>query len=65
MAYRVVIHGIPSRVAARRLAMEIAAAAEGWEPALTIEPDDVDTAKRPGGARVELVSLRKDTEAAE
>lgn len=69
--YRVVVHGLPTREAARRLAAEIALAADGWVPTTSVEPDDVETARVDAAVEwgegqgafplIEQVSLHKDT----
>jgi hypothetical protein len=65
--YRVVIHGVSTRAEAVRL-LALVREHELLNPSAidlgmdaTIEPDDAETASRPGGAATQWVSLRKDT----
>jgi hypothetical protein len=62
--YRLVIHGIATRADAIKLAALIRErdwGAVDLTADATIEPDDAETASRPGGAATQWVSLRKDT----
>jgi hypothetical protein len=58
MAYRIVVHDIPTDLAAHKLVVRMMDS--GVRYPVTIEPDDVETAQAELDAQV---SLRKDTPA--
>jgi len=63
VAYRIVIHDLPSREAAHFIARQLGLAL-GVTTSVTVEADNFRTAEtEPRGAVIEQVSLRKDTSA--